>query len=143
VLTTLLLLRAGYVYVPYASLERVIEENKDLYYKALRRTQGTLKSETPDWEPWVGFFLRSLKKQKDLLARRLNDEKAQQQGDDDLPALSVEIIALFKNHARLDAGRIEELTGANRSTLKVRLRELVIAGRLRKHGKARATWYSI
>jgi DNA-binding IclR family transcriptional regulator len=58
-------------------------------------------------------------------------------------ALSVEIIALFKNHARLDAGRIEELTGANRSTLKVRLRELVIAGRLRKHGKARATWYSI
>ena len=34
VLTTLLLLRAGYDYVPYASLESVIEENKDLYYKA-------------------------------------------------------------------------------------------------------------
>ena len=143
VLTTLLLLRAGYVYVPYASLERVIEENKDLYYKALRRTQGTLKSETPDWEPWIGFFLRSLKKQKDSLARRLNDEQAQQQADDELPALSVEILALFKDNARLDAGRIEELTGANRSTIKVRLRELVEAGRLRKHGKARATWYSI
>lgn len=26
--------------VPYASLERVIEENKDLYSKALRRTQN-------------------------------------------------------------------------------------------------------
>ncbi|MDN3720379.1 Fic family protein [Roseibium salinum] len=56
VLTTLLLLRAGYVYAPYASLERVIEENKDLYYKALRRTQTTLKNDKPDWLPWIGFF---------------------------------------------------------------------------------------
>ena len=78
VLTTLLLLRAGYAYVPYASLERVIEENKDLYYKALRRTQTTLKSETPDWEPWVGFFLRSLKRQKDSLAARLDRERIAQ-----------------------------------------------------------------
>ena len=29
ILTTLLLLRGGYAYVPYASLESVIEENKD------------------------------------------------------------------------------------------------------------------
>lgn len=36
ILTTLMLLRAGYDYVPYASLESVVEENKDLYYKALR-----------------------------------------------------------------------------------------------------------
>lgn len=56
VLTTLLLLRAGYEYVPYASLESIFEENKDLYYKALRRTQTTLKDDSPDWEPWVGFF---------------------------------------------------------------------------------------
>ncbi len=71
VLTTLLLLRAGYAYVTYASLERVIEENKDLYYSALRRTQTTLGSGAPDWDPWVGFFLRSLKRQKDNLATRL------------------------------------------------------------------------
>ena len=39
VLTTLLLLRAGYGYVPYSSMEGVIEQNKDSYYLALRRTQ--------------------------------------------------------------------------------------------------------
>jgi hypothetical protein len=50
--------------VPYASLEHVIEENKDLYYKALRRTQLTLKSTQADWEPWLGFFLRCLKNKK-------------------------------------------------------------------------------
>src|SRR6202167_1373789 len=65
VLTTLLLLRSGYAYVPYSSLESVVEQSKDLYYKALRRTQTTLKSDAPDWEPWIGFFLRCLNKQKD------------------------------------------------------------------------------
>ncbi len=143
VLTTLLLLRAGYVYVPYASLERVIEENKDLYYKALRRTQGTLKDDKPDWEPWVGFFLRSLKKQKDALDRRLVREKVEQDDDEALPELAVNILALFKDYKRLSVTQIEELTGANRNTLKVRLRELVVAGRVRQHGKARATWYSL
>lgn len=38
-LTMLLLLRAGYDYIPYSSLERVIEENKDLYYMKLREAQ--------------------------------------------------------------------------------------------------------
>lgn len=42
--------------MPYASLESVVEENKDLYYKVLRRTQTTLKQDAPDWEPWLGFF---------------------------------------------------------------------------------------
>lgn len=75
VLTALQLLRAGYVYAPYASLERVIEENKDIYYKAPRRTQTTLKGEKPEWEPWIGFFLRCIKRQKDSLASRLERER--------------------------------------------------------------------
>lgn len=142
VLTTLLLLRAGYVYVPYASLERVIEENKDLYYKALKRTQTTLKGEAPDWEPWLGFFLRALKKQKDSLAKRLDREREQESADDALPELSMQILALFKAHERLTPAAIERELGANRNTLKVRLRELVEAGRIKRHGKARATWYT-
>ena len=46
-LTTLLLLRAGYAYVPYSSLESVIEQSKDSYYLALRRTQKTTRSKKP------------------------------------------------------------------------------------------------
>jgi len=86
ILTTLMLLRAGYDYVPYASLESVVEENKDLYYKALRRTQTTLKQDSPDWEPWLGFFLRCLKKQKANLAAKV--EKGQEKPDSDVPTLS-------------------------------------------------------
>ena len=47
ILTTLLLLKAGYVYIPYSSLESVIENNKDGYYLALHRTQATLNQEQP------------------------------------------------------------------------------------------------
>ena len=143
VLTTLLLLRAGYAYVPYASLERVIEDNKDLYYRALRRTQTTLKDEAPDWEPWVGFFLRCLKKQKDGLALRLDRERLARRDDDDLPDLSRRVLDALRAQDRLTIAQLAALTGANRNTLKVRLRELVSAGRVRRHGKARATWYSL
>ena len=38
-LTNLLLLKCGYNYVMYSSLESIIEENKSSYYLALRKTQ--------------------------------------------------------------------------------------------------------
>ena len=50
-LTTLLLLRAGYAYAPYGSLESIIEQSKDSCYLALRRKQRTTRSKTPDWQP--------------------------------------------------------------------------------------------
>lgn len=143
VLTTLLLLRAGYAYVPYASLERVIEENKHLYYRALRRTQMKLGSEPPDWEPWVGFFLRCLKRQKDGLAVRLDRERIAQNREADLPELSIRVLDALRASERLTIAQLASITDANRNTLKVRLRELVAEGRVRRHGKARATWYSL
>ncbi len=141
ILTTLLLLRAGYDYVPYASLESVVEENKELYYKALRRTQTTLKQDVPDWEPWLSFFLRCLKKQKTRLAAKVTQEKMI--SDAELPPLSISILALFKQYERLTIAQIVEMTDGNQNTIKVRLRELVNAGRIQRHGKARATWYSL
>lgn len=143
ILTTLMLLRAGYDYVPYVSLESVVEENKDLYYKALRRTQTTLKQEVPDWDPWLGFFLRCLVKQKNNLAEKLTYEQVKALSDSALPSLSIQILELFKQHERLTIAQIVEITGANQNTLKVRLRELVNEGRIHRYGKARATWYSL
>src|SRR5436305_1465806 len=64
ILTTLMLLRAGYAYVPYSSLESIIEQSKEGYYQALRQTQGTIRTDNPNWEPWLLFFLRALQQQK-------------------------------------------------------------------------------
>src|SRR5690606_35027953 len=121
--------------------ESIVEDNKDLYYGALRRTQTTLKSDTPDWEPWLGFFLRCLKKQKSNLAVKVEKEKIA--NDEALPVLSVQILKLLKEHGQLTISDIVKLTGANQSTLKVRLRELVAMNRIERHGKARATWYRV
>ena len=85
VLTTLLLLQAGYAYVPYSSLESVIEQNKEAYYLALRQTQGTIRTDAPNWQPWLVFFLRSLAEQ----VRRLEQEGRARETGARLPAGAV------------------------------------------------------
>src|ERR1700710_833916 len=89
VLTTLLLLHAGYSYVAYSSLESVIEQSKEGYYLALRRTQGTIRTAVPDWEPWLDFFLRALQQQKQRLERKVEREMLIL---GDLPELSTQIL---------------------------------------------------
>ena len=75
ILTTLLLLQAGYAYVPYSSLESVIEQSKEGYYLALRQTQGSIRSGAPNWQPWLIFFLRALQQQMKRLATKVEREK--------------------------------------------------------------------
>ena len=57
ILTNLLLLQAGYSYVPYASHEKIVENNKAEYYLALRQSQKTFKTEGDTIIPWLTFFL--------------------------------------------------------------------------------------
>ena len=140
ILTTLLLLRFGYKYVPFVSLESVIEKNKDVYYKSLRRTQQTLQTSETDWESWLVFFLKCLKNHKDNLSKKLERERMIAK---ELPKLSSEILRLLKQHEKLSISQIETLTNANRNTLKVRLRELVKAGHIIQSGKARAVEYTL
>ena len=139
VLTTLLLLRSGYSYVPYSSLESVIEQSKESYYLALRQTQGTIRGETPNWQPWVIYFLRALKGQKLRLAKKIERERIVLQN---LPELSVQILELAKAHGKLTIGEIVKLTSANRNTVKLHLRALVTANHISQHGTGRGTWYT-
>ena len=118
----------------------MVEENKDIYYKALRRTQTTLKTEEPDWEPWLIFFLRCLKKQKSNIVAKIEIEESA--NDDNLPKLSVEVLKSLSCNERMTIAEMVKATGGNQNTLKVRLRELVASGRINRHGKGRATWYT-
>lgn len=139
ILTTLLLLKSGYLYVPYSSLESVIERNKENYYLALRRTQKTFKSKNVKHDAWILFFLKSLKAQKDILTQKIEREKIITK----LPKISKQIIGLIKEHGELSISEIETMTKANRNTIKVRLRELVADGYLVQQGKGKGTRYTI
>jgi Fic family protein len=140
ILTTLLLLRAGYAYVPYSSLESVIEHSKEGYYLALRQTQGTIRTDTPNWQPWVLFFLRALQQQMKRLAKKVEREKIVLSA---IPELSVKIIEYAREHGRVTIGEIVTLTGTSRNTLKQHFRQLLKKGHLVMHGRGRGAWYGV
>ena len=140
VLTTLLLLQAGYAYVPYSSLESVIEQNKEAYYLALRQTQVTIRAEVPDWQPWLVFFLRSVAEQVRRLEKKVETEKLVLAA---LPELSLQILDFARDHGRVTIGEAIRLTGASRNTLKQHFRTLVERGHLNRHGSGRGVWYDL
>lgn len=140
VLTTLLLIQAGYAYVPYSSLESVIEVNKEAYYLALRQTQGTIRTEAPNWQPWLVFFLRSLAEQVRRLEKKVEREKIVLAA---LPELSLQIVEFAREHGRVTIGDAIKLTGASRNTLKQHFRNLTERGSLNQHGSGRGVWYDL
>ncbi len=138
-LIILLMFKAGYSYAPYATLDDILNEHADEYYKALEHTQKTLAAGKVDWDIWLEFFFKILKAQKDKLQERIEKGSAE---IINMPILSTKILKLFDKHDRLNMKEIERLTRGKRSTLKLRLGELVEGGYIVRHGKARATWYS-
>lgn len=140
VLTTLLLLQAGYAYVPYSSMESVIEHSKEAYYLALRQTQGTIRTDAPNWQPWLVFFLRSLAEQVRRLEKKVEREKLVLAA---LPELSLQIVEFAREHGRVTIGEAVKLTGASRNTLKQHFRMLVERGHLNQHGSGRGVWYEL
>ena len=140
VLTTLLLLQAGYAYVPYSSLESVVEQSKDAYYLALRQTQGAIRTESPNWQPWLTFFLRALAEQVRRLEKKVEREKIVLAA---MPELQLQIVEFAREHGRVTIGEAIKLTGASRNTLKQHFRALVERGTLNQHGSGRGVWYDL
>ena len=137
-LTTLLLLRAGYAYVPYCSLERIIEDNQDDYYRSIRRAQRTLPSGGAGLSAWMAFFLRSLATQTEVLSAKIERERLIAP----LPPLSEAILAIVRDHGRVTVRDAVAVTGANRNTVKAHLKKLVQSGKLDQRGRGRGTWYT-
>ena len=137
VLTNLLLLQTGYGHMPYSSLERVIEENREQYYRALRSAQGTLDRDESRLPDWLRFFLMCLIEQKNVLAEKIQREQLMTS----LSPLDENLLGLARAHGRLTLSDALKLTKANRNTLKLHLRQLVEAGRLKLLGRGRSSWY--
>lgn len=139
-LTTVLLLKAGYSYAPYVPLDRVMNERAEILFQSLQLNQQSLESGNPDWTAWLNCFFLILREQKDILKDRMfNKEKDLSH----MPTLSGKILKLFQHHNRLQMKQIVKLTNGRRSTIKLRLGEMVDQGYVRRYGNARATWYSL
>jgi Fic family protein len=137
ILTTLLLMRSGYSYVPFSSLEKIVEENKDRYYLSLRRAQSTLYTNNSKLNDWLLFFVGCLRKQISVLDSKVKTERMIAE----LPPLSQEIMKIIRQHGRGRVRDIQIITGANRNTIKAHIKRLVERGELKKMGAGKGTWY--
>lgn len=138
-LTILLLLRAGYAYVPYSSLESVIEATKQSYYISLRVTQKTLQNDEPNWNVWLMYFLESLVKQIHNLKVKIEKEHLLKT----MPEISLRIIEEIKAQGPLSISEMETILRVNKFTLRDHFKKLTLDGHLVKVGSGRSTKYTL
>jgi Fic family protein len=137
-LTNLLLLKSGYEYIPYISLEEIIEERKEEYYFSLRQTQKHHKTESEDITAWLNFFLDALllqaQKAKELME---NDDPTKQ-----LSGRQAEVFVLFVDSIPLSVLDIKEkMPHIPEVTIKQSLARLVSLKLIERIGLGRSTRY--
>ena len=87
-LTVLLLLQNGYLVVRYISIERLIEEAKDDYYRVLKESSHDWHKSKHDLLPWWTFMLSIIKE----AYRELNSRVESHHSSDNKSALLRQII---------------------------------------------------
>jgi len=137
VLTNLLLLKENYLYTPYISHEKLVEDNKPDYYLALRKSQKTFKTGHEDITPWLDFFLTVFLKQSKMAVELLSKENIEK-------LLSVKQLAVWEYLQKVDetaTGEIVEKTKIARPTVKQALDKLLRLKKIERIGLGRSTRY--
>ncbi|HMQ46695.1 MAG TPA: Fic family protein [Saprospiraceae bacterium] len=141
-LTNLLLLQNGYEFVLYTSLERVIENDKAGYYKALMTAQRHRGTEKEDIGRWLYYLLNAIRQITERLAedeQSLVEEPAVLY----LNTRQRRVLDFVRREGELSVGEVDNLLPeVSRNTLKYDLKRLTEAGLLLQRGKGRGTVYT-
>jgi Fic family protein len=137
-LTTLLLLKQGYDYVPYSSLERVVEENKAAYYAALRHSQAAMREDASDFGAWLLFLLRALQAQKRGLEAKLELERSFAE----LSEVQQRILEVVDAHGRVTTTLLASTLGIPMRTLRYHLGVLAEQRVIEPHGERKGRYYT-
>jgi len=137
ILTNLLLLKEGYLYMPYVSHEKIIEDNKPEYYIALRKSQKTFKTDHEDIVAWLDFFLTILLKQSEMAIDLLSKENIER-------LLTEKQLAVWnyldKNHSATPR-EISEKTKVAYPTVRQAIDKLARLKKIERIGQGRSTSY--
>ncbi len=137
ILTNLLLLKEGYLYMPYISHEKLVEDNKPEYYLALRQSQKTLKTENEAIIPWLAFFLTILLKQSRMAVELLSKENIEK-------ILSKKQLSVWQYLQAVDEATPREITKeakVARPTVSQALDKLLRLKKVERIGLGRSTRY--
>jgi Fic family protein len=138
-LTNLLLLKEGYSYIPYVSLEEIIEDCQTEYYLALRATQKKHKTKNEDISPWLNFFLDTLIEQTEKAKQIMDTEKPEKI----LSEKQLQIYQLFAQAGTLSVSEIDKKLRGKipQPTIKQALSRLVNLKLIERIGAGRGTRY--
>ena len=137
-LTILLLMRAGYSYMPYYSMEKLIEDTKDSYYRCLRMTQLTFQNEKIDYRPWLEYFIALLARQTKCLDEKVLEYRSSTL----LPGNEQKVIDIIKELNGAGYGDIsKQIPDMKPNTLRRILRHLQSLHIIEKHGEGKGSWY--
>ncbi len=137
ILTNLLLLRAGYLYMPYVSHEKLVEDNKPNYYMSLRRSQKTFKTNHPNIVSWFDFFLTIIVKQSEMAVELLSKENIEK-------LLSVKQLAVWQYLEQVNEASPREIAKkakVARPTVNQALDRLLRLKKIERIGLGRSTRY--
>ncbi len=137
ILTNLLLLRSGYSFVPYASLEKAIADRRTEYYLALRRSQANRNLPQPDISSWLSAFLDAIRAQ----ARELRETVAGRPADSLLSENQLAALDLLQRNREVTNRLVCRELGIPRDTAKQVLARLVALNLVRRVGAGRAARY--
>lgn len=146
VLTNLLLLKMGYLYMPYVSHEKLVEDEKPAYYIALRKSQKTFRTTHPsfggkkeDITDWLNFFLSLILAQSDQAISLISSENIE-------PLLSskqLKVWQYLQGVREAAPQQIVKQTGIARPTVYQILSKLFKLKKIERLGLGRSTRYRI
>ena len=139
VLTNLLLLQAGYLYMPYISHEKLVEDNKPDYYIALRRSQKTMRTEKEDITDWLDFFLDIVLKQSQMAVELLSKKNIEKI----LSPKQLVVWQYIEKVKETSTGDVTKNTKIARPTVKQTLETLLKLKRIERIGLGRSARYRI
>ena len=137
ILTNFLLLKQGFLYMPYISHEKIVEDNKPEYYLALRQTQKSFSSSNQNLNPWLNFFLDTLLTQ----AEQANKLLSQEQVESILSPSQQKVWDYISNADAVSPGQIAKDTKIPRPTINQITNKLISLKMIERLGLGSATMY--
>lgn len=137
VLTNLLMLKGGYLYMPYVSHEKLVEDNKPEYYIALRKTQKTLDAGRDNIMPWLDFFFTMLIKQGEMAIELLSKENI----DKLLTKKQMAVWEYLQKVGDARPGEIAKHANIAQPTVRQALGKLMRLKKIERIGQGRTTTY--
>lgn len=136
-IATLLLLKNGYNWIQYVSLEHEIENQKSDYYVVLRKCQAKRPNENVT--EWIHFFFKALLNIQEQLIKKLEVKGTLTK----LSPRDKSILVFIENNAGSKSGNISKKLNIPNPTVKRILTSLVNQNLIEKYGIGAGTNYSI